>query len=103
MIKILNLRLVILLEYQKIKTFLQKAMFEVGLKKFLWFKNLKALCRGGILLVILKAKKLLERFTKKNCKKIKGNQKEFRVEKWIRRNSDKLYVKWKGYYVSFND
>ena len=102
MIKILNLKLVILLEYQKIKTFVQKAMFEVGLKKFLWFKNLKALCSGRILLVILKAKKLLEHFTKKNCKK-KRNQKEFRVEKGIRRNSDKLYVKWKGYYISFNN
>ena len=31
-----------------------------------------------MLLVILKEKKLLERFTKKNCKK-KKNQKEFRV------------------------
>ena len=34
-IKILNLKLVILLEYQNIKTFLQKAMFQIGLKKFL--------------------------------------------------------------------
>ena len=33
--KILNLKLVILLEYQNIKTFLQKSMFQVGLKKFL--------------------------------------------------------------------
>ena len=30
-----NLKLVILLEYQNIKTFLQNAMFQVGLKKFL--------------------------------------------------------------------
>ena len=34
-IKILNLKLVILLEYQNIKTFLQKAEFQIGLKKFL--------------------------------------------------------------------
>ena len=33
--KILNLKLVILLEYQNIKTFLQKVMFQIGLKKFL--------------------------------------------------------------------
>ena len=33
--KILNLKLVILLEYQKIKTYLQKAMFQIVLKKFL--------------------------------------------------------------------
>ena len=33
MTKIVNLELVILLEYQNIKTFLQKAMFHIGLKK----------------------------------------------------------------------
>ena len=33
--KDLNLKLVILLEYQNTKTFLQKAMFQIGLKKFL--------------------------------------------------------------------
>ena len=32
---------------------------------------------------------------KKNCKK--ANQKEFRIEKMIKRKGDKLYVKWKGY------
>ena len=32
--KILNLRLMILLEYQNIKTFLQKGMFQIGQKKF---------------------------------------------------------------------
>ena len=52
------------------------------------------------ILVILKAKKLLESFTKKNCKKT--NQKEFRVEKVIKRKGDKLYVKWKDYDNSFN-
>ena len=32
----------------------------------------------------------------------KANQKEYRVEKAIKRRSDKLYVKWKGYDSSFN-
>ena len=32
----------------------------------------------------------------------KTNQKEFRIEKVIRRKGDKLYVKWKGYNNSFN-
>ena len=32
---------------------------------------------------------------KKNCKKT--NQKEFRIEKAIKRKGDKLYAKWKGY------
>ena len=30
------------------------------------------------------------------------NQKEFRIEKVIKRKGDKLYVKWKGYNNSFN-
>ena len=32
----------------------------------------------------------------------KANQKEFRVEKVIKKNGKKLYVKWKGYDNSFN-
>ena len=31
------------------------------------------------------------------------NQKEFRIEKVIKRKGDKLYVKWKGYDSSFNN
>ena len=81
----------ILLEYQNIKTFLQKAMFQIGLKKILLLQKLKVLFRGHMLLVILKAKKLLERFTKKNCKKqIKKN---LELKKVIKRKSDKLHVK----------
>ena len=53
-----------------------------------------------MLLVVLKEKKLLECFMKKNCKKT--NQKEFRVGKRIKRKDDKLYVEWKGYGNSFN-
>ena len=43
----------ILLEYQNIKTFLQKAMYQIGLKKLLWLKKLKTLCHGHMLLMIL--------------------------------------------------
>ena len=32
----------------------------------------------------------------------KTNQKEFRVEKVIKRKDDKIYVNWKGYDSSFN-
>ena len=53
-----------------------------------------------MLLVILKVKKLLEHFTKKDCQK--RIKKSFRVEKVIKRKGDKLYVKWKGYSSSFN-
>ena len=33
----------------------------------------------------------------------KMNQKEFRVEKVMKRKGDKLYVKWKGYDNPFNN
>ena len=67
-----------MLEYQNKKVFLQKAMFQIGLKKFLWLKKLKVLCHGHMLLVILKAKKLLECFT--NCKK--QIKKSLDLNKW---------------------
>ena len=50
-----------------------------------------------MLLVIVKEKKLLECFTKNNYKK---NQKEFRIEKAIKKKDDKLYVNC--YDSSFN-
>ena len=39
-------------------------------------------------------------FYEKELQKI--NQKEFRIEKVIKRKDDKLYVKWKGYNNPFN-
>ena len=65
MIKILNLKLLMLLRYQNIKisTFLQKTMLQID-KKFLRLKKLKTLYCGHFLLVILTEKKLLERFPK---------------------------------------
>ena len=80
-IKILNLKLIILL------------LFQTGLEKPLLLQKFKILFRGDIPLVILKVKKLLEHFGKKNRKK----QKEFKVEKVMERKGDKLYVKWKGH------
>ena len=69
-----NLKLVILLEYQNIEIFLQKVTLQINLKRFLWLKKLKILCRRHILLMILTEKKLLELFTKTNCKiQIKKN------------------------------
>ena len=67
--KIQNLKLVILIEYQNIKIFSQRTMFQTDLKKFLLIEKLKIQFHGHMLFVILKAKKLLERFTKKNYKK----------------------------------
>ena len=54
-----------------------------------------------MLLLILKMKKLLERFKKKEQQKAK-KQKEFRVEKVLKEKGDKLYIKWIRYHNSFN-
>ena len=53
----------------KHKNFLQKALFYIGLKKLFWLKKVKNTVPWTMLLVILKANKLLDRFTKNNYKK----------------------------------
>ena len=68
-------------------------MFQIGQKNCV-------LCYGHMLSVILMVEKLLEFFLKKLQKK--KNQKKFRVEKVFKEKGDKLYVKWKGYDISFN-
>ena len=83
-------KLMILLEYQKIKNikrFLQRVTLKIGLERFLSFKNLEMLCCRHMLLMILTEKKFLGRFTKTNCKK--RIKKEFRIEKVIKREGDK--------------
>ena len=48
-----NLKMVIMSEYNNIKTFLLKAILQVGLKKFLLLKKLKIQFHGHILLMIV--------------------------------------------------
>ena len=56
-----------------------------------------------MLLVILIAKKLLEHFTKKNCKKqIEKSWKSNQGNKVCKRQGNKIYVKWKGCDNLFN-
>ena len=50
--------------------------------------------------MILFGEKIIGSFYEKELQKT--NQKEFRIEKVIKRKDDKIYVKWKGYYNSFN-
>ena len=54
-----DLKLVISLEYQNTKTILQKAMFQIGLKKFLWLKKLKTLSRGHYVVGDLKGEEIV--------------------------------------------
>ena len=66
---VLNLKLVIVLGYQKTKTFLLKDILQVCLKKVLWLKKLKILFQGHMLLMLSMVKKLLERFMRNKYKK----------------------------------
>ena len=60
MIKILNLRLVIMSEFLNTKMFLLKDTHQIGLKKSLLLVKLKIQFHGYMLLMILMVKKLLE-------------------------------------------
>ena len=84
----------------KYKNFFAKGYVPNQSEEFLQLEKLKTLCRGQILLVIIKGKKFLEGFANTNCKKKKS--KVFRVEKVIKRKGHKLYVKWKSYYSSLD-
>ena len=48
----------------------------------------------------LNGEEIVETFYEKELQKT--NQKEFRIEKVVKRKVDKLFVKWKGYDSSFN-
>ena len=48
----------------------------------------------------LNGEEIVERFYEKELQKT--NQKQFRIEKVIKRKGNKLYVKWKGDNNSFN-
>ena len=69
------------------------------MKKCLLLKKLKILFRG-LVINDLNGKEIIGTFYEKELQKT--NQKEFRIEKVIRRKGDKLYVKWKDYDNSFN-
>ena len=84
-----------MLEYQIIKTFFGKDYVQIWSEEVFVIRKVKNTGSGHMLFVILKSKRLLERFTKKNRKKT--NQKGFTVEKVKKRKGDKLYVKWKSY------
>ena len=55
-----------MLEYQNTKIVLLTNILQIGLKKFLWLKELKILFHGHMSLMISILKKLLEDFMKKN-------------------------------------
>ena len=75
----------------KYKNIFAKGYVRNWSEEVFWLKKLKTLCRGHMLLLILKPKNLKKKiFYKKEIQR--ANQKEFRVEEVIKRTGDKLNV-----------
>ena len=89
-----------MLGYKNIKTFLQKVTLQISLSKILWLKKSKNTVPWTYVINDLNVEEIVGIFYEKELRKT--NQKEFRLEKVIKKNSDQLYVKWKGYNYSFN-
>ena len=71
-------------------------IYQIGLKKFLLLAILKIQFQGGTYVINdLNGDERIGTFYEKELQKT--NQREFRIEKVIKRKGDQLYVKRKGY------
>ena len=94
--KILSLKLVIIIEHQNIiKGYIRNQSEEVFV-----IKNVKKTFPWTYVISDLNGEENFGTFYEKDFEKL--NQKEFRVEKVMKRIGDKLYLKWKEYHNSFN-
>ena len=89
--KNLNLKLVIMLQFQGIKTFLLEDMLQFCPKQFLLLAKLQSTVPWTWVINDLNGEQIIGTFYEKELQKI--NQKEFRMEKTIKRKGNKLYVK----------
>ena len=83
---ILNLKLVILLKYQNIKTFSQKVYTRNWSEKVFMIKIIKDTVPWTYVIIDLNGEEIPGTFNEKELQKT--NQKEFRIEKVIKRKSD---------------
>ena len=77
-----------------------KDIRQIGLKKVFIIKKVKNTVLWTYIIYDLNGGEITGSFYEKELQRT--NQKEFRIEKVIKRKGDKLYVKWKGYDNSFN-
>ena len=77
-----------------------KDILQVGQEKFLLFNKIKNTVPWTYVINDLNGEEIIGSFYEKELQKT--SQKEFRIEKVLKRKGDKLYVKWKGYNNSFN-
>ena len=96
----LNLKKMIMSEFKNLKIFLPRAIHQIGVKKSLLLKKIKNTVLWTYNISDLNDEEILGSFYEKELQKT--DQKEFRIEKVIKKKGDKLLVKWKGYDNSFN-
>ena len=70
------------------------------MKKFLLLKKIENAVRCTYIINDLNGEEIVGSFYEKDLQNT--NQKEFRIEKVIKRKGNILYIKWKGYNNSFN-
>ena len=72
----------------------------IGLTKFLLLVKIKNTVPWTYVINDLNGEEVIGTFYEKELQNT--NQKEFKIEKVLKKKGDKLYVKWKGYDNSFN-
>ena len=98
--KFLNLKLVTTLEFFKIKNIFAKRYTTNWSREVFVVSKIKNTVLWTYVVSDLNGEEITESFYEKELQKT--SQKEFRIEKVLKRKSDKLYLKWKGYDNSFN-
>ena len=89
-----------MLEYQNIKIYLQKPMFQILSEEVFVITKVQNTVPWTYVISDLKSEEIVGIFCEKELQKT--NRKEFIFKKIIRRKGGKLYVKWKGYDNSIN-
>ena len=84
----------------KYKNIFAKGYTPIWSEEIFVVKNIKNIVPWTYEINDLNGEKIVGSFYEKELQKT--NQKEFIIEKVIRRKGNKLYVKWKGYDNSFN-
>ena len=97
--KIINLKLVILLEYKNIKKIFAKGYVQNCSEKVFVIKKVYFI--SDHLISDLRSEEIVGTVYEKELQKT--NQTEFRVKKVIKRKDNKLHVKWRTYDSSFKN
>ena len=79
--------------FQSTRIFFLKDIVQIGVKKSLLLKN--KTCTSEYKIIDLNGDVIVGSFYDKELQRT--NQKEFRIEKVIKKKVNKIYVKWKGY------